>query len=554
MSLTASSFFCFKNGAICVISINNRNLTTKHTNNMKKIIHLSFLAAALLAVVSAQAQNIIGRFDYDSLRASNVLCTYGFSDNTAGLGPYNNGWSSSNSTTHLGPYSNVGILDNGPMAYGFNWANPNIVSRHTVHTDTSQRDTLTNNNLHCVPQGRTSSVRLGCFYGSYICQAISYTFTVDTSLYDILKVNFAAIMYNPGHPNTQQPRMLVEILNDNGRVLANMDFIVQDPLAQGTTGSVPLTWNNGIGYPIGAATSTTFYSYTDWTPIAINLLPYRGQRIKLRFTTLACGQGAANHCSYAYYTVDYDNLRLTTLPIVMKSNSITFKAPDGYKKYEWFLNSNPSVIIDSNQIAAIPIGEAFSCILTEYSGGNRIIGSVSAPRTPHSDFTYFVSGYSGSDVRTLHLQNRARLTNDLLQTDLPDLEDFHWIIDTTNICYQRNPVFETTLGWHTISLVTSTGSTGLSDTLTRRIYISDADGINTAETPEITIFPNPATDRVTVAGGEVKTACAIDLTGRTIAVPHTASDINISGLQKGIYALNITTADGRTAVRRLVKK
>ena len=520
---------------------------------MKKIIYLSILAT-LLASVYTQAQNVVGRFNYDSLHASNVLCTYGLSNNTAGIGQYNNGWSTSNTSTYMGPYSTVGIIDNGPTAYGFNWANNNIVSRHTVHTDTSQRDTITDNNLRCVPQGRTSSVRLGCFYGSYICQAISYTFTVDTSLYDILKVNFAAVMYNPGHPSIQQPRMLVEILDINNRVIANMDFIVQDPLAQGSTSSVPLTWHNGIGYPVGAATSTTFYNYTDWTPIAIDLLPYRGQRIKLRFTTFACGQGAPNHCGYAYYTVDYDNLRLTTLPIVMKSNNITFKAPDGYKKYEWYLHSNPSAIIDTNQIAAIPIGEAFSCIVTEYTGGSRIISSVSAPRTPHSDFTYTVSGYSGSDVRTLNLQNRARLTNDLLQTDLPDLEDYYWIIDSTNISYLRNPVFETTPGWHTVSLITSTGYSGLSDTLTRRIYLSDGEGINTAATHEISIFPNPATDKVTVAGGVVKTAYAIDLTGRTIAVPANSSDINISGLQKGIYTLRIATTDGRTAVRRLVKK
>ena len=43
---------------------------------MKKTYFLALMAAISFSAI-VQAQNVIGRFDYDSLYAPNVLCTYG---------------------------------------------------------------------------------------------------------------------------------------------------------------------------------------------------------------------------------------------------------------------------------------------------------------------------------------------------------------------------------------------------------------------------------------------------------------------------------------------
>lgn len=155
----------------------------------------------------------------------------------------------------------------------------------------------------------------------------------------------------------------------------------------------------------------------------------------------------------------------------------------------------------------------------------------------------------------LHLTNLAKLINAKTGTPLPDLEDFHWIIDSTALCYQRNPVFSAEAGWHTVSLVVSSGSTGLSDTLTRRILLSD-DGlaITSNDNEQLRIYPNPAHDKITVEGGTIANAVVTDLTGRVAKVVATGSDIDISGLRKGVYTLSITTKDGKTAVRKFVKK
>ena len=489
----------------------------------KKIPFL--IIAAMFAVVSMQAQNIIGSFNYDNLRAPNVLCTYGtyhYFDNY--------------SSQYPGPYSSVGIIDYGPNRYG----DDNLpASRHTVHTDTASTDSIAKDSLRCIPPGRSTAVRVGCRHGSYFCQAISYTLTVDTTQSDMLAVNFAALYSNVSGQN--EPRIMIEILDSTDQRLGY--FWIMGHSQDCSFGGLRLNWHTGY---LG-------FIYHDWTAIAFNISQYHSRTIKLRFTTFSCGMGAALHNAYMYYTVDYDFLAMSTLPVVNKSNDITFRAPDGFFKYEWILDSDPTTVFDSVQTTAIPRGADFSCRLTDLFGNTKILRSKSVPRRPHSDFAYSVET-PDPNTHILHLTNLAQLYDTTTNTPLPDLEDFHWIIDTNNLCYQHDPVFETTPGWHTISLVTSSGSTGISDTMTRRINLNDENGISTAKTPEIRIYPNPATDRVMVEGCRIHNVSAIDLTGRTIAVPHTASDINISALQKGIYALSITTTDGRTAVRRLVKK
>ena len=504
---------------------------------MKKTFFLALVAAISFSAI-VQAQNIIGRFDYDSLHASNVLCTYGTYQ-------YFNNYSSN----YPGPYANVGIIDYGPNRYGaYNLPG----SRHTVHTDTTQFDSVSNFNLRCIPQGSSSSVRLGCHYSDdrFICQAIAYTFTVDTSLSDMLDINFSVVMYNPGHHDDQQPRMLVEILDNAGNQLGIMNFTANNSSASGSSNPLPLNWQTGMPYN---SSPITFYSYLDWNHIGINTRPYHGRTIKLRFTTFKCGQMAADHCAYTYYTVDYSNFSLVTLPIVAKSNEITFRAPYGFMKYEWRLLNSPSTVYDTLQTVSIPCGESFYCILTDYYGNTRVLYSESVPRRPHSDFSYTIENQN-EYYSTLHLNNLSTLIDTVFQTTISEIEDFHWIIDQAFICKQRNPVINVSNGWHIISLITKSGSTSMSDTMTQRIYVSGNSGINTTEKAELKIYPNPAKDRIHIEGEAVEKVEVIDHIGRITMVEYGKNDINVAKLPAGNYILRMQTSDGQMVLRNFVKQ
>ncbi len=85
---------------------------------------------------------------------------------------------------------------------------------------------------------------------------------------------------------------------------------------------------------------------------------------------------------------------------------------------------------------------------------------------------------------------------------------------------------------------------------------TDWDGINGMGM--ITVFPNPASDQVTVSSSQgLKSIALSDVSGRTIRVFQPAIDekqhtFSVSGIKSGIYLLTITDHSGKTETKKLV--
>ena len=76
------------------------------------------------------------------------------------------------------------------------------------------------------------------------------------------------------------------------------------------------------------------------------------------------------------------------------------------------------------------------------------------------------------------------------------------------------------------------------------------DGLNEAK---VKIYPNPATDYVTVEGGEVKSIEIYSLAGALVASEKAEATIGVSDLANGTYVVKVTTAEG-VKVEKLIKK
>lgn len=78
------------------------------------------------------------------------------------------------------------------------------------------------------------------------------------------------------------------------------------------------------------------------------------------------------------------------------------------------------------------------------------------------------------------------------------------------------------------------------------------DGVNV---PSVSIFPNPATDYVTVNGEDVRRVEIYSMNGARLIDTRltTSSSIDVRPLAKGVYVMKITTGRGQ-AVRKLMKK
>ena len=76
------------------------------------------------------------------------------------------------------------------------------------------------------------------------------------------------------------------------------------------------------------------------------------------------------------------------------------------------------------------------------------------------------------------------------------------------------------------------------------------DGLTEAN---VKIFPNPATDYVTVEGNDVKSIEVYSLAGALVAVEKGEATLNVSNLAKGTYLVKVATGDG-VKVEKMIKK
>ena len=288
--------------------------------------------------------------NYIDLYSSNVTCTYGYHPE------YRAGAT---------PYDNIGVIDYGPDAQE---------SRHTLHVDQTELDPRTDSLLKTVPEGALASVRLGNWAYSGEAESITYDILVDTFTQGILIVRYAIVFENPnGHPKKEEPAFQLDILNKDGNpidlICGHADFTYSD--AEGAVG-----WH---------MTADNKVAWKEWTTIGVNLLPYHNENIKVRFTTLDCGQGG--HYAYAYFTVDCANAHIET-ESCGNDASITCIAPEGFN-YEW-RDENDS-IYSTDQVFVPDAGlHTFTCKVSfiEQPDCYFEISTISAPRFPVSDYIY----------------------------------------------------------------------------------------------------------------------------------------------------------------------
>ena len=213
--------------------------------------------------------------------------------------------------------------------------------RHVVNTASAGYDPRTGNRLRIVPVGESASVRLGNPSTGSQAESISYTYTVDTNNYDLLFLKYAAVLQDPGHPQSQQPRLTLEILNTNNQQInpscTYANFYASQSLGWNTFGNV--VWK-------------------DWTTVGVDLSQYHGQTIKVRMTTYDCNY--SGHYGYAYIILSCGKKSVSLLNPCNSVETVHFSAPAGFN-YTWY-NSSNSVISHSQDIVVPADNSSYRCV------------------------------------------------------------------------------------------------------------------------------------------------------------------------------------------------
>ena len=292
--------------------------------------------------------------NFVDLQSPHVLCTYGHYPDPS---------------TGASPDENIGIVDFGPDA---------IESRHTLHKDPTERDPRTGDSLRTVPQGALASVRLGNWAVNSEAESITYDITVDSVYQGILLVKYAVVLEEPGHD--QEPEFRMEVLDQNGDLIdatcGQAHFTYSEAKDAG--------WNIYEYIPEGSSWGSTI-AWKDWTTVGVNLMPYHGQTIKVRFTTMDCNW--SGHFGYAYFTLDCANAHIETNNCGNDA-AISCIAPEGFNYY-WYNELGDSVG-DSRELIVDAGMHTYTCRVSfvEEPSCYFEISTVSAPRFPVPDYTY----------------------------------------------------------------------------------------------------------------------------------------------------------------------
>ena len=362
--------------------------------------------------------------DYANLYGPNTTCYYG-------------------NTTYV--YTSTGVVNLGPGS---------INSRHTIHTNANETDPRTNNHLHTVPSGFSSSVRLGNWDVEREAEAIVYKYFVDTNYKSLMILNYAVVMENPGHTRTSQPRFTFEILDAYG--------VPIDPQCYS---AFFVSSDNSSGWSSG---------WKDWTAVGYDLSGLHYQNIYVRLITYDCGVGA--HYGYAYFTLEcIDRCLLAAMCGDAEVN--TYTAPEGFS-YAWYEVSEPDSILSEERILNVTQNGDYRCILTFKNTDNNDacsfeLSANDAKRYPYAQYSYSYEAIP-SCALNVHFTNNSIVTRDSAHTIPTGMEcdGVEWIFDG-QYSDDENPTFVCIPGSHTVSVIARLDDGGCTDTLTETIFLRD---------------------------------------------------------------------------------
>nr|MCR5049558.1 hypothetical protein [Paludibacteraceae bacterium] len=192
------------------------------------------------------------------------------------------------------------------------------------------------------------SVRLGNWETQCGAESITYDIAVDSANSGILIIRYAIVLQDPGQHDDHLPQFSIEILDTEGYLIGpacgHVNFTSNDAIASG--------WNV-CQY---GSKRNDMVAWKDWATIGIDLRPYDGEDIRVRFTTMDCGLGA--HFGYAYFTLDCTSPYIA-LDYSSDSSMVTCIAPEGFA-YEW-TDENDSILGTERELIIENNDQVYTC-------------------------------------------------------------------------------------------------------------------------------------------------------------------------------------------------
>ncbi len=325
--------------------------------------------------------------------------------------------------------------------------------RHTIITTNSYDYTVDGENLRLIPNGFTTSVKLGSTYlgGGGLHQSLTYQIDVTPENAFVI-YRFAVVLLDPQndtHEKIDEPRFKVTLLKQNGDIIndcANYDVYASEARIGGWQQSV----NN----------SKLFWR--DWTAVGINLSNYIGQTITLEFMSANCRR--SGHYGYAYFVAECHPFNIT-VDYCAGSNDASLTAPVGFESYNWTDSLGNTVGTDRNLLRKNPLeGDTYSCNMLSATGCEVSLKSTIYRFEPNAVFKNDLIDCNKLN-NTLHFYITNPPTHGTLK--------FKWDFGDGTTSTEAEPMhsFESVSGWVPVSLVVENPPSTCKDSFTKNVEI-----------------------------------------------------------------------------------
>ena len=375
---------------------------------------------------------------------------------------------------------NTGIIDFGCDS---------IASRHTVCSDTAERDPRTLNQLHIVPPGHCHSVRLGNWNNGGERESITYRLHVDTNDYDLLLLRYAIVEQNPGHPAEEQPFFTFGIYDTAGSIVDSCyyaNFVAGDLSGWNTLLAGRIVWH-------------------DWQAVGVDLSPLHGMDIDVVLDNADCA--GSMHYGYGYFTLESGTKHIRAAycgPTVTN----TLRVPQGFT-YRWYRAGSPATTLSTADTLVVSDTGTYFCeasYLLQNSNCSILLSAYGGSLYPAAAFDIEPQNICSSLCRFI---NRSFVARDSLQPTPNPCDSYLWVFDDGTTSTLASPTHQFQPGTHTVTLYAMLSDGACVDSATQAFAVADSASVYITE---LSCPPYRFGDSVYTASGdyiydEIKDGC-----------------------------------------------
>ncbi|AEA44326.1 Ig-like domain-containing protein [Fluviicola taffensis] len=386
--------------------------------------------------------------------------------------------------------------------------------------------------------GNTNSLLLGDGpNGAYGGASIEQKFQVTAS--NALFIYYYALVIQDGgaagggsttaHTDQEQPYFKIDALDCGGVPIACGNLLV----------------TGGPGIPGFTQLGTSGIYWKDWTAVMLDLTPYIGSCVTMRFTLGDCSIGA--HYAYAYLDATCGPMSIVAPPTICQFQTSTLTAPAGAATYSWVETSAPGTVLGTaNTLSVTPTTTGtfnYQCTMTSVAGCSSTLttsvtvlpspqitvtnpASVCSPGTVNLTSAGVVTINSGTG--TIGYFSDAACTIPIASPSAISVSGTYYIrILNANGCFEIEPVTVVVNASPTADVTTLDqaicpgASVNLNATLTPAGYNNPVTFTNTTDFSLNDGSVTPINSPITVTGITPQTAGVLPIVSVNLNIPHT---------------------------------